>query len=197
MRLSGQAFIFSASTFITNIIGILSAIILSRLLQQEDYGSFKQLWLVFNTITPLVVLGINNSMIFFTPKWGEEYEKSLLFMANSLISILAIIAGLILYFCADPVAQFLNNPKLIPFLKVFAFYPLFYLSISFKNIFLLARGKIFLSSISTLISSILLIVCSTLPVILYNDLLITIKWIVYRAAIQYFFYIILYFIYLI
>ncbi len=189
MRLSAQTFIISLASLLTSSTVIVSAMILSHTLTQKEYGTYKQIWLVFNSISPFIVMGVNGAINYFISKGQGEDEKTILFMANFLISILAIIASSTMYFGAQQIAALLNNPGIEPYLKTFAFYPFFYLSIGFKYVYFVAKKKALLSGISSITTSLIILVSSIVPVLLYGDIGIVFKWIVTGVAIEWLLYV--------
>lgn len=189
MRLSAQTFIISVASMLTSSTVILSAMVLSHTLTKAQYGTYKQIWLIFNSISPFIVMGVNGAINYFISKGNREEEKTIVFLANFIISIFSVIAGLALYFGAKQVAALLDNPELEPYLKTFAFYPLFYLSTGFKYVLFVAKKKAIYSAISTIVTSIIMLVSSIVPVLIYGDIAIVFKWIVVGIGCEWLFYI--------
>ena len=195
MRLSGQAIIVAFFSFVISFSGILSSIILSRQLLVKDYGTYKQVWLIFNTLAPIIILGTQTSVPFFVRKWHESREKTVLFLATIFVGSGSILSGILLYFNAHHIGHYFNNDDLTSLLKIFALYPFLTLSISFKDAYFISKQRPYLASLSTLISTILLLSASIIPTLFEKNLNETFHWIVVSAIVQFIFYAILFIVY--
>jgi O-antigen/teichoic acid export membrane protein len=47
-----------------------------RALSVEEYGYYGQFWLLFSTLTPILVLGFPRSLLYYFPRSDSEHEKS-------------------------------------------------------------------------------------------------------------------------
>jgi glycosyltransferase involved in cell wall biosynthesis len=73
-------------------------LVLARLLLPESYGTFKQAWLLSNTLVLVLPLGLNQSRVYFVPR---EPAKKRLWQSHALVLTTApgaLAAGLLLGF---------------------------------------------------------------------------------------------------
>ncbi|MEF3694328.1 MAG: oligosaccharide flippase family protein [Candidatus Cloacimonadota bacterium] len=99
---------------------------LARVLSQSDYGSYRQLFLIYTTLSTILLLGLPQSMLYFIPKLSDEAQRRR-FIARSvdLVSLLALIMTITILIFRPLISKAFSNPQLYPLLIVFAFYPLY------------------------------------------------------------------------
>jgi O-antigen/teichoic acid export membrane protein len=98
-------------------------IVLVRLFDQTEFGTYKQLFLIFGTLFLIAPLGMGGSLYYFmprAPRGGMDY------VANSLVVLTAsgIASFALLWWNAGKIAAWLNNPDLkqyIPYIGAFLF----------------------------------------------------------------------------
>ncbi len=104
------------------------ALILVRLLTKDAYGSYRQLFLIYQTISSILFLGLPQSLLYFVPRLMGKDESSL---RKILTQTFTILLGLGILFSVGtlalrtPIGSFLNNPELPSLLVFFFLYPLF------------------------------------------------------------------------
>ncbi|MBM3317071.1 MAG: oligosaccharide flippase family protein [Candidatus Eisenbacteria bacterium] len=103
--------------------GLATVMTLSRLLPPQDYGTYRQVWLIFFTLAPVLELGVPQSVSFFGPQITRERRKT--YLAQNGVALLGtgLLTGLCLFSCARPIAQLFGNPDLVAPLRAFALYP--------------------------------------------------------------------------
>lgn len=125
-RMSRQAGLLSTVDMFRFGIKTLIGIALARILTKEDYGSYRQLFLIYTTFSTLLLLGIPQSLMYFIPKAADETEqRRIISRTLNLISVLALVFMLGLYLLRHPIANLMNNPGLADLLVLFAIYPVF------------------------------------------------------------------------
>ncbi len=101
-------------------------IALARMLSLEDYGSYRQLFLIYTTFSTIMFVGIPQSMMYFIPKLKLDTEKpEYISRIVDLISILGILFGLLILIFGGKIAVSFDNPELKKLLVLFAAYPVF------------------------------------------------------------------------
>ncbi len=124
--LSKQAGLLSLADFTRFFIKTVIGIALARLLSPADLGSYRQLFLIYGTLSGILMLGFPQSMLYFLPKAGSDHEiKRLVSRTLNVISLLALLCGLIIFFSRDLIANSFNNPDLSRLLIVYSIYPIF------------------------------------------------------------------------
>jgi O-antigen/teichoic acid export membrane protein len=134
---SFKTFIITLGRSIEKIVLLFSSIILSRYLSQNDYGSYRQVFLITGLIITIFIFGIPYSINYFVPQLNKKKQKS--FIAQTIIfqMCLGFFSTIILYLGAGYISGLFNNIMLEKYLKLFALYPLFFLPVtSYSNIFI-------------------------------------------------------------
>jgi O-antigen/teichoic acid export membrane protein len=75
-----------------------------RALSTEEYGYYRQFWLLFETLTPILILGFPRSLLYYFPRSETEREKSVyitqtiafLFFVSMIAVIIYTILGQVL-----------------------------------------------------------------------------------------------------
>ncbi|HET7786299.1 MAG TPA: oligosaccharide flippase family protein [Myxococcales bacterium] len=120
--------------------------VLARVLLPDDYGTFKQAWLLSNTLFLVLPLGLNQSLVYFVPR---EPEKSRAWESHALLLTTALgglAAGLLLA-CGPLVASAFHNPKLAALMPSIAAFTGFKLAASCFDLAFMARGRIKASAV--------------------------------------------------
>ncbi|MFC7062338.1 oligosaccharide flippase family protein [Halobacillus seohaensis] len=102
----------------------LTAMILSRFLTLEEFGTYTQLLLIINFITAIFVLGLPNSVNYFLARAeSRKQQQNFVSVYYSLSTILSFLAGLFLLFTAQIFIDFFSNPLLSHFIYFLAIFP--------------------------------------------------------------------------
>ncbi len=124
--LSKQAGLLSLADFTRFFIKTLIGIALARLLSPTDLGSYRQLFLIYSTLSGILMLGFPQSMLYFLPKAGSRQEiKALITRTLNVISLLALLCAGIIFFSRNYIARSFNNPDLSRLLIIYSIYPIF------------------------------------------------------------------------
>jgi len=124
--LSKQAGLLTSADFLRFFVKTLIGIALARILSPADYGSYRQLFLIYATFSTLLLLGIPQSMLYFLPKAGcDQEQKRIITRTVNVISILALILTILILITKAEIARRFNNPALNSLLVVYSIYPLF------------------------------------------------------------------------
>jgi len=104
----------------------LIGIILARILIPAEFGSYRQLFLIYTTFSTLLLLGIPQSLLFFLPKLRHiDSKREFISRTVNLITVLAFVFGLAMFLFRGIIARLFNNPQLNVLLILYAVYPLF------------------------------------------------------------------------
>lgn len=125
-KLSTQAGLLSLADFTRFFIKTLIGIALARLLSPADLGSYRQLFLIYGTLSGILMLGFPQSMLYLLPKAGSSQEiKALVSRTLNVISALALLCAVIIFFSRHFIAHIFHNPALSHLLMVYSIYPIF------------------------------------------------------------------------
>ena len=138
---TARVLILSSGSILTALVSIFSGIVLTRLLSQHDFGTYRQAVLAMTFAVPFVMLGLDRVLFTFLPKETENPRATLvenltwLMMAGGLLSSFALLGGNHL------LAKRFDNPALAPLLAWFGLYALFFIPAAAVSAGLLARQR--------------------------------------------------------
>ena len=153
MRLSDKAIFNILCRSSGAIILLCSSVIYVRHLSQQDYGTFLQIMLIYNTVLLLGFLGIPQSIYYFLPK--ELYRKKFILRTLFITLILSLFFSLIVYFLKYPLVNLFNNNNLENHYWVVVVLIFFGFLIRLREPLLWSCESLLLSGYLTIISNIL------------------------------------------
>lgn len=86
-------------------------LVLVRIFSQDEFGVYKQVFLISATLVPIFNLGLNASLFYFVPRDGGRGQR-FVHQALALLSLAGAAAGLALVLGGDAVAAALDSPAL-------------------------------------------------------------------------------------
>jgi len=124
---TAKVLILSSGKALTALVGLVSVVILTRILSQLDFGAYRQAMLAYTFAAPFAILGLDRALYAFLP--GEkERPRGLLVENLLLLTIAGSILSLFIIFGGDELlAKRFNNPALATLLSLMVLYPLFML----------------------------------------------------------------------
>ena len=125
---SRQAAWVAIGSFFSFIVGIVSPMILSRYFDKADYGTYKQVMYVYNTLLTIFTLGLPKAYAYFLPKYATEYSRDIISKVTKIFFVLGAVFTLFLLCFAGPIARVMNNPDLKTALVVFSPTPFLFFS---------------------------------------------------------------------
>lgn len=120
-----QAGIISAADFVRLFVKTVIGIFLARILTQADFGSYRQLFMIYTLVSAIFMVGLPQSVYYFIPKSDEETRKKIIAQTIDFISIFGLAASLLIIVSRSYIATLFNNPQLYKILVIYAFYPFF------------------------------------------------------------------------
>ncbi len=144
-------------------------VVLARVFEPAEFGTYKQLFLIYTTLFSLGQMGMAESLFYFLPL---EPEKSGRFQTNALYGLLvsgsAALAGL--WFGRHAIAGWLNNPSLAGLLPLVGAYLLFMLAAAGLEIGLMCRQRYLAATASYALSDILRAAAMLVPAVLVGGI---------------------------
>lgn len=125
--------------------------VLARILLPASYGTFKQAWLLSNTLFLVLPLGLNQSLVYFVPR---EPKKKAAWESHALLLTTGVggLAAALLLALGPLVATAFHNPELASVMPSVAAFTAFRLAGSSLDLALMAGGRIKASAVARLIS---------------------------------------------
>ncbi|MFV0176245.1 oligosaccharide flippase family protein [Empedobacter falsenii] len=147
---------------------IVSSMLLSRYFNKSDYGTYKQVMYVYNTLLIVFTLGLPRAYSYFLPRVSEGEAKDLISKLNYVLLGMGLIMTSCFFFGSNVIADILKNKELGLSLKYFALVPLFMLpTMGVDGILATYKQTKFLAIYKTL-TQIFMLCAVTLPVILFS-----------------------------
>jgi O-antigen/teichoic acid export membrane protein len=171
----GRTIAFAATFFIP--------MVLTRIFDQAQFGTYKQLFLIWGTVFSIGQLGMAQSLYYFLPRsphrGGAYAANCLLFMIGAGSCCLAA-----LVFAAPRVSHWLSNDSLAPYLPWIGMYILLTMFSVALEIVLISRGGYRWASTTYAVSDIIRAAAFILPALLFHELEWLMKGAVLLAAIR-------------
>lgn len=163
-----QTFWISIGGFFSYGFGIISSMILSRYFNKPDYGTYKQVLYVYNTLLMVFTLGLPSSFSYFLPRIDKTQAKDLIKKITNIFFILGSIFSILLFSFSSQIAVILKNPDLGLAIRIFSPVPFLMLpTMGLEGILAsFNRGKyVALYTVST---RLFMLLCVALPVVIFN-----------------------------
>lgn len=165
---SRQAAWVAIGSFFSFIVGIVSPMILSRFFDKGDYGTYKQVMYVYNTLLTVFTLGLPKAYAYFLPKYETVYSYDIISKVTKIFFILGIIFSLFLLCCAGSISNMMNNPELKKALVIFSPTPFLLLPTMGLDAIYASFRKTKHLAYYTIATRILTIVCIVSPIVLFS-----------------------------
>lgn len=165
---SRQAMWVAVGQFSAFAIGIISPMILSRYFSKGDYGTYKQVMYVYNTLLIVFTLGLPKAYSYFIPRVSLPESKDVIRKISRLFAILGLFLSLLLFCGASAIADLLHNPNLELAIKWFSPTPLLLLPVMGIEGILASYKKAKHIALFTLCMRVFTLLFTILPVITFN-----------------------------
>lgn len=163
-----QAFWVALGNFFTFSFGIVSAMVLSRYFDKTEYGTYKQVFYIYNILLGMFTLGLPNAYSYFLARTPLDEAKNLIWKMTRLFMILGLCMSLILIIGAGFISDMMKNPDLKEMLIVFSPVPFLLLpTLGLQNILVTFRQSNIIP-FYVIITSVTQFICVVLPVIIWN-----------------------------
>ncbi len=96
-------------------------LVLARAFSLEEFGQYKQLFLIHETLWMSLSLGLSASLYYFIPHYPKEW-RAYVYQTLLLLGCFGIVGGGGLVICKSQVARLLNNPDIESYLPYLAIY---------------------------------------------------------------------------
>jgi len=150
--LTKQAGFLMAGRFLSMPFAFLVPIVLARKFSLEEFGYYKQLFLIFNILLPIIDLGITNSLYYFMPRYPDEKGA---FVGQALIlTILPCIFSLACcLFIPEKIAQaFTHEIQIGQFISFLGFFAISWHLSNLFEVVLIVEKKAFGAGVVTFLS---------------------------------------------
>lgn len=142
--------------------------ILSRYLEKADYGTYKQVLYIYNTLLAVFTFGLPKAYSYFLPRINTNQAKSLIKKITLIFFILGTVFSLSLYLLSSTIASILNNDNLTIALRIFSPVPLLMLPTMGLEGILATYKRTQLMSVYIVLTRIIMILCVCIPIVIYE-----------------------------
>lgn len=170
MRVSSKAAIVSLGRALNTLALLGLSMALSRALPAEEYGTYRQVWLVFYTLTPFLTVGIPASVMYFIPKLDRPEQKGFVAQTILLLTLLASVMSGSIYLGAGWLSELWTNPLLTMPLRIFSLYALLAVPMIFIEFLLIALDRPQISALFSGASALTMVIFVAVPVVLGRSL---------------------------
>jgi O-antigen/teichoic acid export membrane protein len=147
------------------VLGFALPLILTRLLPQAEFGTYKQVWLVVTTGFYMLQLGLAQSLYYFVPR-KDGREREWLTQATFSLGAMGALCGVLLYAGRFLIARQFGNPELAGFGLPMALIAAFMIAGSPLEIHLTAEGKVRAAAWVIFLSDAFRVIASVVPLLL-------------------------------
>jgi O-antigen/teichoic acid export membrane protein len=147
------------------VLGFALPLILTRLLPQAEFGTYKQIWLVVTTAYFMLQLGLAQSLYYFLPR-KDGRQQAWLTQASISLLTLGILCGAGLYGARFAIARQFANPELAGFGLPMALITLLMIAAAPLEISLTAEGRVRTAAWVIFLSDALRVAGSVVPLFL-------------------------------
>ena len=162
-----KAIILASGQSLTTLVGLVSAVVLTRLFTQDDYATYRQTLLAYTFAAPFVILGLDRALFYFLP--NEKRRARGVLVEN--LTVLAVGGlGLTVFLLAGGnhlLAGRFNNPALVTALLLLAPYPLFMVPTTTLSACLLARDRAAQVAAYNVVSRLIMLLAVVIPCLFF------------------------------
>ena len=147
------------------VLGFALPLILTRLLPQAEFGTYKQVWLIVSTGYYMLQLGLAQSLYYFIPR-KDGRERAWLTQASFSLLLLGGVSAAFLYAGRFLIARQFGNPELADFGLSMALIARLMIAASPLEISLTAEGRVRTAAWTIFLSDAVRVAASVVPLLL-------------------------------
>jgi O-antigen/teichoic acid export membrane protein len=165
----GPALVLMSGRALGFVAGFVVPLVLARAFDQAEFGTYKQLFLVYGTLFAIAQVGMAESLYYFLP---SERERKGNYVVNVLLvlGLAGLAALLVLSWQQERIALLLNNPALAPYLPLTGLFLLLMLASLVLEIVMTAQKQHMGASVAYALTDICRALLMVVPVLVFGDL---------------------------
>jgi O-antigen/teichoic acid export membrane protein len=160
-----QALWVALSSLSSMMLALVSAAILSRYFDKQEYGTYRQIIYVYTSLVLIFSAGLPNIFSYFLPKQDKNQGKDLVNRVTYLLLGLGLLFSMFLWLGAPLVSVFFGNEQMVSGLRKFAIVPILLLPTLCLDGIFASYQKTHLLAIYNTLNRLLMLVCIVVPVI--------------------------------
>jgi O-antigen/teichoic acid export membrane protein len=147
-------------------LSIISAAILSRYLEKTEYGTYRQILYVYNTLLIVFTVGLPKTFSYFLPRFNLAQGKDIVSKITRVLFLTGLAFSICLFLLSGLIASLLKNPELATGLKLFSPIPMLLLpTMGIEGIFATYKKTVYIAIYNT-ITRFLMLMFIVLPVVI-------------------------------
>jgi O-antigen/teichoic acid export membrane protein len=165
----GPALVLMSGRVLGFVAGFVVPLVLARLFDQSEFGTYKQIFLIYGTLLAVAQVGMAESLYYFLP---SEAARKGHYVVNVLVvlGLLGTAALLLLQWQQERIALLLNNPVLAPYLPLTGLFLLLMLASLVLEIVMTAEKQHFGASVAYALTDLCRAALMLVPVLIFGDL---------------------------
>jgi O-antigen/teichoic acid export membrane protein len=164
-----QAFWLGLGSLSSLSLAIVSAAILSRCFTKTEYGTYRQILYVYNTLLVIFSAGLPSVFAYFLPRYSLQIGKDIVRKISKALVVLGAVFSVALIIFSGFIANTLKNPELERGLRIFSLIPILLLpTLGLEGIFSTYKCTGYIAIYNT-ITRILMLLCIVLPAVLLKS----------------------------
>lgn len=190
--LTARAFWLTFAKSLSFVLGFALPLLLVRRLDQIEFGSYKQAFLVITTATTLLPLGFGMSAYFFLPREAAAGRRQVIFNILLFHLVVGALALIVLLLKPTLLARLFNAPELTALAPHIGVVIMLWITSAFLETIAVANGEMRLATVFIIVAQLTKTILMLLAALLFASL----EALVYAAMIQSFLQTVILFIYL-
>lgn len=147
---SGQVFWVVMGSLSSFSLAIVSAAILSHYFDKDEYGTYRQILYIYNTLLVIFAAGLPRVFSYFLPHFNLEQGKDVVVKISKALFLAGVMFSVFLFLCSGVIADMLKNPELSTGLKWFSPVPMLLLpTMGIEGIFSSYQKTIYIAIYNT------------------------------------------------
>jgi O-antigen/teichoic acid export membrane protein len=167
--LAQPALLLVAGRTIGFVASFLIPVVLARLFSRAEFGTYKQLFLIYGTIYGLAQAGMAESLYYFIPRRPDEAGRHVT-NAFATIALVAVGCSVLLYLARSDVAAWMTNPELAGYLPLLALFLAVTLASVVFEIAMVSRKRHLGAAVVYAGTDLLRTACLVMPALAFRDL---------------------------
>lgn len=168
--LSKDVFKISSARFFAFGITLIIPVVLTHYLTQGEYGSYRQLVLLFTTLQPFFLFGLPASLRYFIPRSAKKDAGTFVFQAMIFIFFSGLILFFIISLLGGPLSILLYNNNLTEYMLLLGAHAFLLTGSSFLGVLMIVNDDINLSAAVAIVFAIVDIIVMCGFVIIYESI---------------------------
>jgi O-antigen/teichoic acid export membrane protein len=149
-------------------LGLISAAILSRYFSKQDYGTYRQILYVYNTLLVIFSAGLPSVYSYFLPRYTLSKGRHIVNKITQILFFLGLSFSICLYLFSSEISSLLNNTELELSLKLFSPIPMLLLpTLGIEGVLSSYRMSIYIA-IYNLITKAFTLSCIIIPIVIFH-----------------------------